>query len=378
MRHTAMKTSYLRPLTLSALASLLILAPLAGSGPDSAALRTPAGAPPSAGTTYTRGATAFPTTGLATGARPSIAFARATKPEFLGGNFRLHRPDGTPMRLGFVALGQWSTIGRGALGIVGTEVGPELRRIDRNGHVVRDRFLQHFGLAISPDHSILSWLDDQRRPHDLEGGGSREFTLPRVASGDSVGAISGAKTCKEQSPEGGGCTVFVNAARNNGVFVSTSHGIVAKVGPMLHVSDVNQAGRVTGLASKSTASSPSCWGLFTPDGHRAWRTCAYQLDSFSTDGRLVLGERTQSRWSSVKRFAILRRDGSVARAFTFDPGRRSSLNQLTWEDSTHLLGVLRAGASWSVVRIGVDGTVEYAVPPVAAINEFSPFSLPIR
>jgi hypothetical protein len=92
----------------------------------------------------------------------------------------------------------------------------------------------------------------------------------------------------------------------------------------------------------------------------------------------VLGERTQSRWSSVKRFAILRRDGSVARSFTFDPGRRRSLSQLTWEDSTHLLGVLRAGASWSVVRIGVDGTVEYAVPPVPAINEFSPFSLPIR
>jgi hypothetical protein len=375
-----MTTSYLRPLTLSALASLLITAPLAGGALHTSALRSPvgAGAEPSARTTSTRAATAFPTTGLATGARPSIAYARATKPEFLGGNFRMHRPDGTTLRLGYLALGQWSALGRGAFGIAATEAGPQLQRIDATGKIVRQRFLTHFGLAVSPDHSIVSWLDDQSRPHDLEAGGSREFTLPQVPQGDSVGAVWGATTCKEQSPEGGGCTIFVNAARNSGVFVSTSHGIVDKVGPMLHVTDVNQAGRVTGLVSRRTNTAPACWGVFTPNGHRAFRTCDYRLDSFSPDGRRVLGERTPAFGNSVTRFAIFRRDGSVARAFTFDPGPRRSLNRLTWEDSRHLLGVLRAGDSWSIVRIGVTGTVEYAVPPVPAVNEFTPFSLPLR
>jgi hypothetical protein len=367
-----MTTSFLRPLTLSALATLLMTAPLAGGGLGTAALHTPAGAGSSARTTS---ATPFPTTGLATGARPKIAFARATKPEFLGGNFRMHRPDGSSLRLGFLALGQWSPMGRGAFGLATTEVGPQLQRIDATGTIVRKRFLAHFGMAISPDHSIVSWLDDQARPHDLEGGGSREFTLPRVPKGDGVGAVWGASTCKEQSPEGGGCTIFVNAARANGVFVSTSHGIVDKVGPMLHVTDVNQSGRVTGLLPKGTPSSPSCWGVITPSGHQAFRTCRYRLDSFSTDGRLVLGERTPPASESVRRFAILRRDGSVARAFTFDIGVHRSLNRLTWEDSTHLLGVLRAGGSWSIVRIGVDGTVEYAVPPIPAVNEFTPLSL---
>jgi hypothetical protein len=373
-----MTSSSLRPLTLSALATLLITAPYAGTGPSPVALHTAAGAEPAARTPYSRAATPFPTTGLATGARPTIAFARATKPEFLGGNFRLHRPDGTTLRLGYLALGQWSTMGHGAFGIAATEAGPQLQRIDATGTIVREQFLTHFGLAISPDHSILSWLDDRSRPHDLEGGGSREFTLPRVPKGDGVGAVWGAKTCKEQSPEGGGCTVFVNTARNNGVFVSTSHGIVGKAGPMLRATDVSQAGRVTGLVSKGTHTDASCWGVFTPRGHRSWRTCDYRLDSFSTDGRQVLGERTASRWDSVKRFAILRHDGSVARAFTFDAGARRSLSRLTWEDAHHLLGVLRAGDSWSVVRIGVDGTVEYAVPPTPAVNEFTPLSLPIR
>jgi hypothetical protein len=373
-----MTTSFLRPLTLSALATLLRTAPLAGTGLSTASLRTGTGAEPAAGTTYTRAATAFPTTGLPTGALPRIAYARATKPEFLGGNFRMHRPDGTTLRLGFLALGRWSPMGRGAFGIATTEVGPQLQRIDANGRLVRKHFLTHFGMAISPDHSIVSWLDDQSRPHDLEGGGSRELTLPRVPRGDGVGAVWGAKTCKEQSPEGGGCTIFVNAVHGRGVFVSTSHGIVEKVGPMLHVTDVNQGGRVLGLLTKGTHTDPSCWGVITPNDHQAWRTCAYQLDSFSADGRLVLGERRQTRWDSVKRFAILRHDGSVGRAFSFDAGPRRSLNRLTWEDSRHLLGVLRAGGSWSIVRIGLDGTVEYAVPPTPAVNEFTPFSLPLR
>jgi hypothetical protein len=369
-------TSFLRPLTLSAVSTLLMIAPLAGTATSSVALRAPSGVDVVGGTPAT--GTAFPTTGLTVGPRPKIAFARATRPAFLGGNYRLHRPDGTSVRLGFLALGQWSPLGRGAFGIAATEVGPQLQRIDASGTVVRRRMLTHAGLAVSPDHTIVSWLDDRSRPHDLEGGGSRELTLPRVPRGDSVGAIWGARTCQEQAPEGGGCTVFVNAARNGGAFVSTSHGIVDTAGPMLHVTDVSGAGRVTGLASRASGSSPACWGVFTPLGHRAWRTCSYRLDSFAGDGRRVLGVHTQARWDSVNRFAILRHDGSVARAYTFDPGRNRSLRELTWEDPTHLLGVLRAGATWSIVRIGVDGTVEYALPPVPAVNEFTPFTLPVR
>ena len=84
----------------------------------------------------------------------------------------------------------------------------------------------------------------------------------------------------------------MNAARNRGVFVSTSHGIVARIGPMLHVTDVNRQGRVTGLVSRATKTTPACWGVFGPGGHRAWQTCRYALTAFSDDGRRVLGEHT--------------------------------------------------------------------------------------
>src|SRR4029077_6696036 len=119
------------------------------------------------------------------------------------------------------------------------------------------------------------------------------------------------------------------------------------IGPMVQVSDVNQRGRVTGLASRATKSTPACWGVFAASGHRAWQTCRYRLDTFSDDGHLVLGEHSQAQWDSVNRFAIFRDDGTVARAYTFKPGPRRSLTRLTWEDTTHLLGVLRVRGSWS-------------------------------
>jgi hypothetical protein len=236
--------------------------------------------------------------------------------------------------------------------------------------------VQHFGLAVSPDHEIVGWLGDHGSPHVVEGDGTRRFTMPRVESGRTIATIWGRQTCQEQAPEGGGCTVFVNGSRH--AWVSTSHGIVSRIGPMLRVSDADQHGRLTGLVSRRTADHPACWGVFRAGGHRVFRTCHYFLDAFSPDGRRVLAERSQLRWSSVRRFAILGRDGHVVHSWTFDPGRHRGLSQLTWEDPHHLLGVLQAHGTWGLVRIGTDGTVEYAGDPVDAVDEFTPYNLPLR
>jgi hypothetical protein len=317
----------------------------------------------------------FPMTGLAVGQAPRIAFAFASKPEFGGGNWRLERLDGTSLRLTSLTWSTWAPMGDGAIGMAGTEAGPELQRVTGSGRV-HTRMVAHFGLAVSPDHEIVGWLGDHGTPHVVEDGGARHFAMTRVAHGGTVATIHGTATCQEQDPEGGGCTVFVNGGRR--VRVSTSHGIVATIGPMLEVSDVNQHGRVTGLVSRRGPDSRACWGVFRAGGQRVFRTCDYYLAGFSPDGRRVLGERSQATWASVRRFAILARDGRVVRSWTFDPGRHRSLSQLTWEDSHHLLGVLRAHGRWGLVRIGTDGTVEYAGEPVDANDEFPPYSLPLR
>jgi hypothetical protein len=320
-------------------------------------------------------ATPFPTSDLPVGDPAVIPYAFASKPTFGEGNWQLLRLDGTSLKLPHLTWSTWAPMGDGALGMAGTEAGPELQQVDGTG-TVRSRMVQHFGLQVSPDHEIVGWLGDHGGPHVVEGGGTRHFAMPKVAHGESIGAIWGEETCQEQEPEGGGCTVFVNRRRQ--VWVSTSHGIVTRIGPMPRVSDVNQEGRMIGLVARRTPDRPDCWGVFRAGGHRAFRTCDYYLDAFSPDGRRVLGERSQTRWWSVRRFAMLGRDGHVVHAWTFDPGRHRALTQLTWEDNHHLLGVLLAHGTWGLVRISSDGTVEYAGPTVAASNEFTPYNLPVH
>jgi hypothetical protein len=322
-----------------------------------------------------RETTPFPTSGLAIGDPPAIPYASASEPEFGEGDWRLRRPDGTSLELPRLTWSAWAPIGDGAIGMAGTEAGPELQRVSGTGSV-SNRMVNHFGIEVSPDHEIVGWLGDVGRPQVLEGGGSRHFAMPKVPHGSRISAISGEETCQEAAPEGGGCTVFVQRAGH--VWVSTSHGIVDRIGPMLRVSDVNQQGRVIGLTSRRTADGRRCWGVFRPSGRKVFKTCDYYLDAFSPDGHRILAERSKSQFWSVRRFAILGRDGHVVSSWTFDASLHRSLSQLTWEDPHHLLGVLMAHGQWGVVRIGTDGSVEYAGPTVAVTNEFTPFNLPVR
>jgi hypothetical protein len=321
------------------------------------------------------GSTVFPTTGLPVGKVPTIAYAYASMPEFGEGNWRLIRTDGTSLELPRLTWSAWAPMGDGAIGMAGTEAGPELQRVSAHG-TVRSRTVQHFGLEVSPDHEIVGWLGDRGRPQVVEAGGTRHLALPQLKRGKSLDAIWGAQTCQEQDPEGGGCTAFIHRGRH--MWVSTSHGIVDRVGPMSRVADVNQRGRVIGLVSRRTAHRPGCWGAYRPSGHLVFKTCRYYLHAYSPDGHRVLAERSTTRWWSVRRFAVLGRDGHLVRAWRFDASRHRTLTQLTWEDQHHLLGVLWAHGTWGLVRISTDGTVEYAGPTVDSTDELTPYNLPVR
>jgi hypothetical protein len=309
---------------------------------------------------------------LRVGADPEIPDAVATSPGPDSADWRLVHPDGSTVTLPQLTWSVWAPIGDGAIGVAGTDSGPLLQRVSGDGSV-RTRSLDHFGLVVSPDHDLVGWLGNHRRPQVAEDGGDSTRALPRISRGRTVAALRGEGTCREQEPEGGGCTVFANGPRRP--WLVTSHGIVAPVRPMRSVSDVNQRGRVAGLTGSR---AHACWGVYRADGHRAFSACGYYLDAFSPDGRRVLAEHAQVRWSSVRRFAVLGGDGHVVRAWTFHPGPSRSLTQLTWEDDQHLLAVLRAHGTWGMVRIGVDGTVEYAGVPVAGADGPSPFDLPER
>jgi hypothetical protein len=373
-----MNPNLLKPLTLAALGALLVTAPSASGITDAALDRPVAPATTASPTAIHLGA-------LDSGAPPAIAYIRGRHLDFQVGDYRLHRPDGTTLRLPRASWGAWAPMGRGAIGTFGTEAGPEVQVVTGAGHVASS-FVTHFGLAVSPDRSIVGWLLGRlNTPHVVEGGGSRTFDLPRIGHGLSIGTIDGAGTCKEQDPEGGGCTVFVNTAHDHGVWVSTSHGIVTKVGPMRSVTDVDQRGRVIGRAAD--AGGKPCFAMWKPSGHRLWKTCRYRLTAFSPDGRRVIGTGpVANRFGDFDTVRLY--DDAGHRLAWYTAKGRDHVYQVAWEDAHHVLASVFEVASpshcpgscrghWAVVRLGTDGSAELATPLVKGRIDFNAYGLPL-
>jgi hypothetical protein len=329
--------------------------------------------------------TAIHLSGLTRGASPRVAYIRGTHLDFEVGDYTLARPDGTTLRLPRGTWSEWAPMGRGAIGTFGTEAGPEVQVVAGNGRVT-STMEPHFGLAVSADRTIVGWLLGRlNSPHVVEGGGSRAFDLPRIGHGLSIGTIAGKGTCKEQYPEGGGCTVFVNTAGDRGVWVSTSHGIVSKVGPMRSVTDIDARGHVIGRAADVDAKP--CSAMWGPGLHQKWTTCASRLVSFSPDGGHVLGTGPVAhRFGEVHRVAVYDASGALLTSYTARGG--DHIDQVAWEDGSHVLAtVFELGSAsscpgacrghWAVVRLGLDGSVELATPVVRGRIDYRAWSLPL-
>ena len=70
----------------------------------------------------------------------------------------------------------------------------------------------------------------------------------------------------------------------------------------------------------------------------------------------------------------------MVRSFTADRrGRSATYFDEVWEDAEHVLVVTYQDGEWAVVRLGVDGSMEYAVEPrKASMDDAFPFRLQTR
>jgi len=294
---------------------------------------------------------------LHTGARPAITYVVGTHIGTEDQAWTMRRTDGTRLGLDSRPVA-FAPMGRGLVAVFNGEASIVFQ-YDASGHAVRHSDIAGLRLAASPDHSIVGWVTPLGVPRVVEGAGSRSFTLPRVSQPRQIGAIMGAKTCKEGETSNG-CAIVVNTGR--GAWVSSSHGIVDTTG-MSRVEAANADGLATG--KKTTG----CNGVFKDLGVALWRTCSEKLFGFSTDGdRVVATGDLKLRFRAA-------RSGSVLAAWSHDD--QLKLGKPVWENARHTLVVAHRGHQWSVLRFGVDGTVEYAVPPRRG-GSVSPFLLPTR
>jgi hypothetical protein len=310
--------------------------------------------------------------GLELGAPPAMPYLREDSDA--PGGWSLVEQDGDVRPLSR-SYAQFAPMGEGLVGLTYEDDTAAAYLLDGDLRDVSRTEASEGGLAVTPDGSIVGWLGTDKAPHFVEGGGNREGYLPEVKGGSSLAAllVDGA-TCQE-GEGGNGCAAFVNSADTRKAWSSISHGIVDAVPGVIYIGDVADDGGMLGMTS--IADEGSCWGLFKVWKRQPkWETCDYTLFDFSPSGERILAGPAYLDGFGQGIAAVLDRQGRVL-AEWHSNGKAAILGT-TWEDEDHVLVSAFQNEKFAVIRVGLDGTVEFALPPVPDPGAGGAYVLPVR
>ncbi|GAB3027920.1 hypothetical protein GCM10011376_16770 [Nocardioides flavus (ex Wang et al. 2016)] len=309
--------------------------------------------------------------GLDLGEPPAVAWS-----ERRSGRTVIHGTDGTttpaPNRLSEIApMGSGHVIQTYGAG------GSRTRWIAADGTPGRREWRTGHGLAVSPLGRVVAFAGRAGKVWTIDHEGDRVLRfnpVPVTGTAHAV-AVSG-ENCKEGEGDPGlGCSIAVNGPRR--AFYTTSHGIVDSV-PFLRQVSTGRGRWLGGITSLSDFGS--CSALLRSSQVR-WRTCDNQLSDISPDRRHVLGTPAYADGFGPTALAVLATsDGKPVHSFTSArDGRSATYFDEVWEDPEHVLVVTFQADRWAVVRLGVDGSMEYAVAPRrGSMDMSSPFQLQTR
>jgi hypothetical protein len=115
---------------------------------------------------------------------------------------------------------------------------------------------------------------------------------------------------------------------------------------------------------------------WSTDTKALWETCDNRLLDFSPSGTHLLGVGSVGDGFGDGQVSILdAADGTVLVDLRSDEEHQTSVVQMAWEDDSHVLMVTYADGAWAIVRLGLDGSMEYAVPPREGDQFERPFFL---
>ena len=309
--------------------------------------------------------------GLSAGAWPAIAYAAADDPADPSGPWALVQSGGAT-RLPVTGIQSLATSGNGAVVLVNDGDDTEVVVVDGSGDEVRRETAHGYRLARTADGSVVAWLRRDLTTTVLAGDGTT-LSLPEVPQAGEIGAIAGGDNCPDLTPDGYGCTAYLNGEQAGEVYLADSHGMAGPLGgALIRVADVLDHDLMLGLVSVDDLGS--CSGVIGAKPGPMWETCDHTLTSFSPDGSRVLGTDAYLDGFGQRSVVFLDADGTVVHQF-LSRGRGATVLQTAWEDSDHVLAVLYERGRWAVVRLGVDGSAELAVGPVEGSDLDRPFVL---
>ena len=243
------------------------------------------------------------------------------------------------------------------------------------------------GLARNAAGTAVAWATDEGDVMVWADGGAEPSTISTDFGPTDVrvAALTG-MDCRQG--DGSDCHYFVsryNMETNQQESVSMSgNGSVDAVDPdrsIIGVRDATDSGRVLGITEIDESRPGTCSVVLDPTvsgSEPLLGTCDYALDRFSPDGSYVLASDTYGDGIGAGTIAIF---ATVGDRMSYRVNRDQGLtfyNDAVWEDDTHVLFTAYQGGAWSIVRMDVQGAMEYAVPPEKGDAEHVPFHFETR
>jgi hypothetical protein len=332
---------------------------------------SPAGAGASSVGTADRAAAprqVFDVSDLDTGAAPGVAWAVRT-----GGRLTIHGAGGTTTpAAGTVRT--FAPMGSGYVVQTGGARPPRVRWIADDGTPGPREWRSGYGLAVSPGGGAVAFTVRRGGVRVMDSEGDRVLRMPSVPGRRGLNSPAGVSgdDCREDATSNG-CSVAVNSTRRPVSWFTSSHGLVDRT-PFRAFS--TGRGRWTGGIT-SVSDTGSCSAM-RGGGRVRWTTCRNQLSVISPDKELLVGTPAYGDGFGPTRLDLIDlRTGDRTRSWTPDRrGRSATYFEQVWEDETHPIVVAFQAGEWAVVRLGTDGSMEYAVAPRADSGDMeAPFHL---
>lgn len=306
-------------------------------------------------------------TGLKTGERPKIDGVQGRV---------WHASDDKTGRSGGRVIGAVA-IGDDTLVATSSEQGQRAHLIPQGSETAQEvqSWPMEGGFAVSAEGTLAAFVMPDGTPMVIQDGAAHPLPKIPAEGGYTATAVFGPDCTLHADFEG--CGVWVTTqGQKTGTWESWSSGAARRVDSSLRwVTAVVDGDKVAGVTQVhddlSTCSQVESFADQTP----LWSTCGYQLTAFSPDGAHVLA-KPDGDGLGPRSLAVYSADGKEI--FDLAVAHDGFIGQTVWEDDSHVLATVHEQGDWAVVRIGLDGSREYAVPAVHGDDANPPFVLPSR
>ncbi len=383
---TTTSTSCAGRLTLAAAAGLLALSGCGGdtATPDTASTASPSTSSDTPSETPSTDAPpeqrVLDAGGLEQGDAPGLAYAELVwKNGFPRGGV-IHAPDGHEVPLPPHGISEFAPFGDGWMVVVVDQDTARESLVSMSSDGAYDgRTRVSGGFAVSSDGGTVAWTAPDGTVTTADRTGERRTLGSVGAKGPyrTVGIIG--DDCGPSRSEDASCTVVVDTVgRRFGAYAVTSLGDVTTI-PGVRTATTVSGTRVAGVHSVDDLAPSSCSRVIDlPEARVLWETCDHTLDVVDPDGKTLVGLPSYLDGFGPSTLALVSmNDGSTLQSWTNGPDSATYFDQV-WEDGSHLLMRTYQSGEWAVVRVGLDGSLEYAVAPVAGEDLAAPFLLQTR